>query len=254
MPSIAAVAPTLSALFGAAPPSLTAEPGLAFGATARVDRALLLLPDALGAPVWLARPDLRARVLAACPDAVVVRSVLPPKTPVCFASMFTGAPPAVHGIRTYAKPVLTCDTVFDALLRAGCRIALVAVAGSSMDTIFRGRGIDYHAEPYDPWVIRTAEQLIAADRHDLVIAYTQEYDDAIHRLPPLGAHALACAERQVDGLERLAAAAERSWAGRRHAIAMLPDHGAHDCGDGHGDHGEDRPEDMVLEHFWGLAG
>jgi hypothetical protein len=254
VPSIRSVATALCSLFGCAPPALADAAIPCPDLTARVERAMLLLPDAVGTPVWNTRPVLRQRVLARCPQAIALRSVLPPKTPVCFASMFTGALPEAHGIRTYAKPVLTCDTAFDALLRGGRRIALVAVAGSSMDAIFRDRAIDYHAEPYDPWVIRTAARLITADRHDLVVAYTQEYDDAIHRLPPLGADALACAERQVEGLERLADVAVQAWQGRTHAIAFLPDHGAHDCGDGHGDHGDDRPEDMHLEHFWGIAG
>lgn len=249
--SIASVAPTICSLLGAAPPALTAEPALAVLAAARAERALLLLPDAVGGQVWSARPSLRERVRAVCPLAVAVRAAMPPKTPVCFATMFTGAQPAEHGIRTYAKPVLACDTAFDALLRAGRRIALVAVAGSSMDAIFRDRAIDYRSEPYDPWVVRRAAQLVAEDRHDLVVAYTQEYDDAVHRLPPVGDDALACAARQVEHLETLAAAA-RAWSGRRHAVAFLPDHGAHACADGHGDHGEDRPEDMDLEHFWGL--
>jgi len=253
-PTIAMVARTLCAIFAAPPPTLAAEPALAALADARVDRAVLILADAMGAPVWRTRPDLRARVRAVCPMAIAVRAVFPPKTPVCFASMFTGAQPAQHGIRTYAKPVLTCDTAFDALLRTGRRIALVAVAGSSMDTIFRARAIDYRSEPDDAAVLRTAAQVIAGDRHHLVLAYTQDYDDAVHRLPPLGEEALACAERQVDGLSALAAVATTAWSGRPHAMAFLPDHGAHACAAGHGDHGEDIPDDMELEHFWNVVG
>jgi hypothetical protein len=51
----------------------------------------------------------------------------------------TGAQPQVHGIQKKEKPVLTCDTIFDALIRSGKKIAIVAVKGSSIDLIFRKR-------------------------------------------------------------------------------------------------------------------
>jgi predicted AlkP superfamily phosphohydrolase/phosphomutase len=66
-------------------------------------------------------------VVSFAPIEISLQSVTPPKTPVCFASLFTGAAPDQHGIRKYEKPVLKCDTLFDALIRAGKRGAIVAV-------------------------------------------------------------------------------------------------------------------------------
>ena len=45
-------------------------------------------------------------------------SVMPSVTPVCFASMYTGVMPDVHGIKFYTKPVLKIETFFDVLIKA----------------------------------------------------------------------------------------------------------------------------------------
>ena len=63
--------------------------------------------------------------------------------------MFTGGQPANHGVRQYERPVLTCDTLFDVLIGASKKLAIVAVADSSIDLIFRSREIDYFSEPND---------------------------------------------------------------------------------------------------------
>src|SRR5258706_14345046 len=54
-----------------------------------------------------------------------------------------------HGIKRYERPVLSCDTIFDALARAGKKVAIVAVRDSSIDLIFRERPIDYFSPTYD---------------------------------------------------------------------------------------------------------
>jgi hypothetical protein len=82
-----------------------------------VDRVLVYAPDAIGRVFLDGRPELKKRLVAASDVQVELRSMIPPKTPVCYASMFTGALPEVHGIRKYERPVLTCDTLFDALAR-----------------------------------------------------------------------------------------------------------------------------------------
>ena len=48
-----------------------------------------------------------------------LQTVMPSVTPVCFATMYTGAQPEVHGIQSYTKPVVKTDSVFDVLIRNG---------------------------------------------------------------------------------------------------------------------------------------
>ena len=177
--------------------------------------------------------------------------MFPPKTPVCFASMFTGAPPEVHGIRKYERPVLACDTLFDALARAGKRAAIVAVKGCSMDIIFRNRAIDYFTEDDDAAVLGRTLALLKDDRHDFIVSYNQEYDDTLHRTRHDNQEALAAAGRHVETFVRLWQATEERWSGHSRTLLLAPDHGAHfDAARGKGDHGEDIPEDMDVLHFW----
>jgi hypothetical protein len=49
-----------------------------------------------------------------------------------------------------------------------------------MKRILRGRAIDYFAEACDPEVTGRALQLLEDDRHDVIVAYHQEYDDEMH--------------------------------------------------------------------------
>lgn len=257
MNSITAVTPTICRLFGIEPPELALDEPLASVARAgddtigrgRVDRMLLYAPDAIGRRFLEARPQLLGRIRQAAPLLCELRAVLPAKTPVCFASMFTGAEPEVHGIQTFAKPVLRVDTVFDALLRSRFRVAVVAVEGSSIDRIFRERAIDYFSEKYDPEVIERTLELIAGDRHDLILSYVQEYDDTLHATNHDGAEAESAAGRHIAQFERFAAAVEEHWSEYHRALAFIPDHGAHTV-DGQGTHGDDVPEDTELLHCW----
>lgn len=220
----------------------------------RVDRCLVYAPDAIGDHLRAGHPALFTETAEVAPVHVALRAVLPPKTPVCFASMFTGAPPSDHGIRQYERPVLLCDTLFDALVRAGRRTAIVAVADSSIDHIFRGRDLDYYSEPYDPEVTARVLSLVEADRHEFILAYHQEYDDLLHETTPFSADAIRAAHRHVAAFREMAAAVDRCWLDYDRAILFAPDHGAHvDPATGTGTHGEDIPEDMELTHYYGFA-
>lgn len=261
IPSIASVTSTVCRLFGVEPPALASESALepildharhAFGPRP-VQRCLIFCPDALGNHLWPTCREHVETIATLAPLAVQVTSVFPPKTPVCFASMFTGARPDQHGIRRYERPVLKCDTLFDALLRAGKRTAIVAVRDSSVDLIFRERPLDYFSEDYDPEVADRAEATLASDSHELVVVYQQEYDDLLHETSPHSEPCLRAVGHHAASFRRLAQAARSAWAAYDHAIVFAPDHGAHlDPRSGKGDHGLDIPEDMSLCHWYGL--
>lgn len=214
-------------------------------------RALVFAPDAIGNHLREHLPALFAPVLAMVPAEAPLRSVTPSKTPVCFASMFTGAPPSVHGIREYAKPVITTDTLFDAAVRGGKRVAIVAVADCSIDLIFRNRDLDYFSLKYDCWVTEKALQLVREDRHDLIIAYHQEYDDVMHAAGPFARRALRGAGNAFAAFTELSEAMDEAWAGRDRALVFAPDHGAHlDPSTGGGSHGTEMHEDLEVWHFY----
>ena len=253
---IASVTPTLCRLMSIEPPSVCAAPALETvlkAAPDRVERVLVYGADAIGRIFLDNHPDLMKRLVAASDVQVELRAMMPPKTPVCFASMFTGAPPEVHGIRKYERPVLTCDTLFDALARTGKRAAIVAVKDCSMDIIFRNRAIDYFSEEDDAAVLTRTLALLMDDRHDFIVSYNQEYDDTLHRTRHDGPEALAAAGRHVETFVRLSQVTEELWAGHSRALLFVSDHGAHyDAAKGRSDHCDDIPEDMDVLHFWRL--
>ncbi len=260
--TIASVAPTLCALMGVSSPngsttgavrSVLSEAGRVFGGGS-AEKFLLFAPDAMGCHLAGVRPDLFASVASVAPLRLSLRSVVPPKTPVCFASMFTGMDPLQHGIRKYEKPVLTCDTLFDALARNGKRVAVVTVRDCSIDAIFRGSPVDFFSEEYDPRVTDRALSLIADGKHDFVLAYHQEYDDVMHGSTPFSDEALNAAGNHVESFLRLCRAVDLHWAAFNRAVLFAPDHGAHtDAATGRGNHGDDIPEDMDVFHFWGFG-
>lgn len=228
------------------------EPVLAL-TPSKVERVLVYGADAIGRMFLDKHPDLKQRLLATSDVSVELRSMFPPKTPVCFASIFTGAPPEVHGIRKYERPVLTCDTLFDALARGGKRAAIVAVKDCSMDIIFRNRPIDYFTEEDDAAVLERTLSLLREDRYDFIVSYNQQYDDVLHKTGPESPEAVAASGRHIETFVRLGQATEQHWQGHNRALLLVSDHGGHDTsGERKGDHGEDIPEDMDVLHFWRL--
>ncbi len=161
--------------------------------------------------------------------------------------MFSGGRPHQHGIRQYERPVLRCDTLFDAIIRGNRKVAIVAVANSSMDLIFRERQIDYSSEAYDREVEHRAVQLIRENRHDLIVVYQQEYDDLLHKTEPFSEACMQALAHHIRGFTEIASTASHAWRASNHAVLFAPDHGAHvDPNKDHGDYGADIPEDMPL--------
>jgi hypothetical protein len=220
----------------------------------RIDKCLVYAPDAIGRELYNKHTSLFAKVLEHAPIRVPLLSVFPPKTPVCYASMFTGALPEWHGIRHYEKPVLKCDTIFDAMVRAGKMAAIVAVENSSIDLIFRNRDIKYFSETYDEWVTNRTIELIKSGEYDFIVAYHQQYDDVLHKTTPQSEQAIEAVKNHISSFARMADTCELSWKKYSRLIAFAPDHGAHiDHHTGNGTHGEDIPEDMEIYHFYNIS-
>ncbi|MBQ8972818.1 MAG: hypothetical protein IJ074_07055 [Clostridia bacterium] len=217
----------------------------------RADRVLIYNPDCIGHWFWQKYTDWMVPVQEYAPLAAPLSTMMPSVTPVCFGTMFTGAMPAVHGIQRYEKPVITIDSLFDSLPRAGKRVALIAVSGSSMAIIFGGRNIDYFLLPYDGDVVQKALELIEKDEYDVIVAYNQAYDDMIHKTAPEAPEALSAAKDNIAAFHALCQKAEECWKAHNTLVAFAPDHGNHTDWDGHGNHGEFREEDINVVHFFG---
>ncbi len=218
-----------------------------------VERLLVFHPDALGLWLYYQYCERFCLVEQYAPLMTPVRAMVPPKTPVCFASMYTGLLPEQHGIRKYDRPVVKARSLFDELAAAGKRVALTTVADSSMDLIFRERPIDYFSEPYDPQTEWRGRELIQADEHDVVVVYQQEYDDMLHRTTPESPECLRALDNHLKSFERLAEAFNLYWKDYRRGIVFAPDHGSHlNPATGCGDHGLNCPEDLEVAWFLGV--
>ena len=97
MKTIASIATTICTLMGTENPRLSTEPPLdeIFSEAKRIlegekiDRCLIYAPDAIGEALYRDQRDQFVGVERLAPTSILLRSMVPPKTPVCFASMFT---------------------------------------------------------------------------------------------------------------------------------------------------------------------
>lgn len=214
------------------------------------DRVFLYHPDAVASWVYekhisIFRP-LSSRAGLTC-DMV---SVAPPLTPVCFASIYSGLQPKEHGIRTYEKPVLKVNTVFDDLAAAGLKVAVICTAGDSIAEIFQERNVDYYIYEKMEHCNMKAMELIEKDCHDLIVLYNGNYDDAMHKKGPESKAALQALRENVDTFCQIHDAVEKHWTGHNTVLAFAPDHGCHKTIFGRGNHGKKTPEDMNIKHFY----
>ena len=171
---ITSVAASVANIMGFEPPKTAGQSNTAMEQMAsltfegrKAGRALLYNPDAIAHYLYAQYTELFLPVLKHTSLALPMESVMPSVTPVCFASMYTGAMPDVHGIKAYVKPVLSTDTLFDAAIRAGLKPAIVSTAGDSISQIFLERPMDYYIYDTVEEVNDKAAQLIAEDRYDI---------------------------------------------------------------------------------------
>ncbi|MBQ2716615.1 MAG: hypothetical protein IJF21_07435, partial [Clostridia bacterium] len=151
---------------------LTAYIDTVFGGE-KADRVIMYNPDAIAEWIYRKYPQLTKGAQARAEIEIPLCSVMPSVTPVCFGTMYTGAQPAVHGIRKYEKPVIKIDSIFDAALRAGKKCAIVSYGKASLSNIFLEREMDYYLFPQGgvDAVNAKAAELIMKDEYDLIVIY-----------------------------------------------------------------------------------
>ena len=218
----------------------------------KIDKVLIFAPDAVGLHLWEKFPGEREQVESLAPLRVPVRVVMPSVTPVCFGSMFSGALPEVHGIREYAKPVLTCETLFNVFPEAGRKTAIAAVNGCSIDTIFRRRPVTYISTIKDADTLAFSEHLLRNPEYDVLLSYAYDYDHESHAAGPFSERALAAFQADLASFRKLSALADEAWADHNRLVVFAPDHGQHEATPGRGSHGLDIPEDMLVYHFYAI--
>ena len=259
--SIGDLTPTVCALHGVAEPAdcggtpiaevVDQAQHLADG-EGKIERTLIYCPDAAGEIQRQKFPELFARVEKLAGMRFLSSAVMPSVTPVCYATIFSGASPQVHGTLRYDKRRIEIPTFFDAFVDAGKSVAVVAVNNCSIDTIFRKRKIDYYSTRTDAIAHRITRRLIALDEYDVIISYFTSYDHLSHHFGGESIVAAAALTTAVEYFEHLVADVDKYWKKHPRAVIWTPDHGNHAINDSQSAHGKNIPEDMLVDHYYRL--
>ncbi|NMA20709.1 MAG: hypothetical protein GX927_09025 [Lentisphaerae bacterium] len=258
--SIADFTPTICSLWGlpcpqqnqanAIQPVLQAAQRI-LGAGRKLTKTMLFCPDAIGDVLWKAYPEDFAPLHEIADVRVPVASVMPSVTPVCFASIFSGASPQVHGIQEYCKPVLTVNTIFDVFAAAGKKVAVIATNNCSIDKIFRDRPIDYYSLSRNERAFETCKILLSSQLdYDLLLCYDGGYDSSLHKTGCRSEASLAAMRTSIRRFSELASLLKQLWKKEDWLLTFTPDHGGHDLENGKGSHGTDCFDDMVINHLY----
>ncbi len=257
--SISAVASAITGMMGLPSTHLAEKPlssllkaaDYRFGRE-KADRVFMYNPDAIALWLFQKYTHMFEEVLLNTSLAIPLASVMPSVTPVCFATMYTGAFPDKHGITTYTKPVLKTDTVFDVLIRAGRKPAIVSTSGDSISMIFLEREMDYFIYETEGEANEKAFELIEKDKHDLIVLYNGSYDSRMHKVAPEGKEALQALSENVKTFGKISNLIKTNWTSHNCVLAFAPDHGCHEIDAGCGSHGLYMPQDINIMHFYGF--
>jgi transcriptional regulator with XRE-family HTH domain len=218
----------------------------------KADRVVMYNPDAVAQWIYEKYADMLQDVKTRTDIEIPLATVMPSVTPVCFGTMYTGAQPAVHGIQKYEKPVITIDTLFDALLRAGKKCALITYGKCSLSKIFLERDMDYYHfdEGGIAAVNAKAAEVILKDEHDLIVIYNGNYDSVMHKKGPESPEALAELRTNCHIFSCISELVRNHWKGHNTLLGFAMDHGCHEIDGGCGSHGLDMPEDINIVHLY----
>ena len=218
----------------------------------KADRVVMYNPDAIAQWIWEKYPLWFKEAAPRAELELPLTSVMPSVTPVCFGTMYTGAQPEVHGIRSYTKPVITIDTLFDAMLRAGKKCAIVCRDGDSLSRIYNERSMDYFYYPTMNEVNAKAAELIIKDEYNLIVVYNGNYDSSMHRWGTEHPLALGALRSNSYIFAMFEALIRSHWQNHTTLLGFAMDHGCHDIDGGCGSHGLDMDEDLDILHFYGI--
>jgi len=185
---------------------------------------------------------------------IPLQAVMPSVTPVCFGTMYTGAQPEVHGIRRYEKPVITIDTIFDALIRAGKKAVIIGDTKCSLGKIFLERKMDYFVYDTEEEINAKAVEVILEDKYDFIVIYNGNFDSRMHKVGPEDKEAFGELRSNVHAFGIFCELVKNHWQKHTTLVGFAMDHGCHEIDGNCGSHGLDMPEDLNIVHMYKVYG
>jgi len=216
----------------------------------KCDRLFMFNPDAVAEWIYRKYAEQMNEVIDICDIEVPMQTVMPSVTPVCFGTMYTGAQPSVHGIQKYEKPVIKIDSFFDALIRAGKKVAIVADTECSLGKIFLEREMDYFLYETIAEINAKACQLIMEDTYDVLVVYNGNYDHWMHKYGPEGIRPLGELRSNAEAFAVFNVLIQQYWSQHNTLVGFAMDHGCHEIDGQNGAHGLDMPEDLNIVHLY----
>ncbi len=218
----------------------------------KADRVIMYNPDAIAQWIYIKYAEFFNVVNKNIGVKIPLATVMPSVTPVCFGTMYTGAQPEVHGIQKYEKPVITIDTIFDALIRAGKKVAIITSGNSSLSKIYLNRDMDYfHFEEGGTAAVNAkAAEVILRDEHDFIVIYNGNYDALMHKYGPESKEALAELKINCHFFSLITELVRNNWKHHNTLLGFAMDHGCHEIDGNCGSHGLDMLEDINMVHLY----
>ena len=255
--SVDTVCAALAYAMGIEPPKFAADKNQALSeyidnvfSGEKADRVVMYNPDAVAEWIYRKYPEYLNNAIDNTDVEIPLATVMPSVTPVCFGTIYTGAQPSVHGIQKYEKPVIKIDTLFDALLRAGKKVALITYQKCSIGKIFLERDMDYfHFEEGGITDVNAkAMELILKDEHDFIVIYNGNYDSTMHKNGPESPRSLSELRINDHIFGVISGLIKNHWKHHNTLVGFAMDHGCHEIDGDNGAHGLDMPEDINIVH------
>ncbi|MBR6533899.1 MAG: alkaline phosphatase family protein [Clostridia bacterium] len=216
----------------------------------KADRIFMYNPDAIAQWVYEKYSQIFEQITTQIDIEVPFCTVMPSVTPVCFGTMYTGVQPEIHGIQSYVKPVITIDTIFDALISSGKKPVIVSTANDSMSKIFLERKMDYFIYDTISEVNQKALELIKQDEYDFIAVYNGNYDTVMHKFGPESPEALDELRDNVTSFDMFCKEIAKCWKKHNSLLGFAMDHGCHEIDGGCGSHGLAMEEDLNIMHLY----
>ncbi len=221
------------------------------------DRVIVIAIDGCRADrLSEARTPFLDRLRAEGADFTNISTVYPARTVTAFASMLTGAPPEVHGMRSNFVPQLgvRCESVFDVLRARGMKGVLVGIA--HLIDAFGERDVRtvtavMDNDSIDGALVARAKRVLEEEAPELLVLQLLSVDQTGHARGSYREEYL----RQIEVTDRtiedfVTWCRERGYLDNA-TILVTSDHGQ---GIGIGGHGHMSPPEITVPCIWWGAG